>query len=596
MKRNLFIIISILIAFASCATTGRKGVVESPVAHTLEQQVDSAMLFSFDKFKERVDTAYRKEDIPLIYYTEGVKRLGLFEDARSAVKLFRESLKLDSTYAPAYYELATVLAGTPKQALVCIRKANELDSTELRYKELLGRLLVMNGLYDEAQTHYDELIKLAPRNPENYSMLAALYEQAGQPFSAIGILERAETVFGKVEQLMEYKRELLIKVRLYDRAIDEGKELVTANPYNYRNHLALAQLYAETKNDSLAKVSYQNALALSPNGLDVLLSMQEFYRVTSQNSDYLGTVRKLIQNEELSVDTKLALFKEATSSRTMYVDHRFQIRELAMLMFANYPDNYEVINQYVNNLLAFGEVEEALTTYKRYVGTDVGGIDLYYEIMGLEAYLERTDSVSRYLNLALEKYPNNADLYIRQGGTYQYKSQYKDARKVYAKALKYSETDSLKSIVYGFMGDVAYMEDDIKRSYKYYQKALEFDDDNTIVLNNYAYHLSQRGDNLEEALRMSKKVVDELEPGNPTYIDTYGWVLYKLGRYEEARKALQQAVALDVRNNKELLLHYGDILHKLGENYMASVYWNRALEAGYDESEINKRLASIAGK
>ena len=88
---------------------------------------------------------------------------------------------------------------------------------------------------------------------------------------------------------------------------------------------------------------------------------------------------------------------------------------------------------------------------------------------------------------------------------------------------------------------------------------------------------------------MSTRAV-ELTDNNPTYLDTHAWVLFRLGRLEEARRTMQQAIALDSRNSAELALHYGDILHALGQRFMAETYWRKALERGYDAAAIARRL------
>ena len=94
---------------------------------------------------------------------------------------------------------------------------------------------------------------------------------------------------------------------------------------------------------------------------------------------------------------------------------------------------------------------------------------------------------------------------------------------------------------------------------------------------------------------MSSRVV-ALTDNNPTYLATHGWVLFKLGRTDEARKILQKAVALDGQKSPELIVHYGDILHLLGEQFMAEIYWRRALEKGYDARQIEQRLKQPAVK
>lgn len=121
------------------------------------------------------------------------------------------------------------------------------------------------------------------------------------------------------------------------------------------------------------------------------------------------------------------------------------------------------------------------------------------------------------------------------------------------------------------------------------QKALKYNPDNVLVLNNWAYFLSLEGKQLEQALKMAERVT-ELTDRNPTYMDTQAWILFKLGRLEEARQLMRQAVALDGQKSRELLLHYGDILHALGEQFMAETYWKKALDKGYDKAVIEERM------
>lgn len=122
---------------------------------------------------------------------------------------------------------------------------------------------------------------------------------------------------------------------------------------------------------------------------------------------------------------------------------------------------------------------------------------------------------------------------------------------------------------------------------------MRLDTTNAVIYNNYAYFLSLREERLDDALRKWPGKPTGLSPNNPTYLDTYAWVLYMLGRYEEAREPMRLPSSLDRTDSKELLIHYGDILYKLNDRFMASIYWKKALEKGYDPEEIEKRLKLI---
>ena len=65
---------------------------------------------------------------------------------------------------------------------------------------------------------------------------------------------------------------------------------------------------------------------------------------------------------------------------------------------------------------------------------------------------------------------------------------------------------------------------------------------------------------------------------------------------DSAATAQRPAVALDAQESAALLVHYGDILKALGENFMAEIYWRKALEKGYDAGRIERRITESKAK
>jgi len=125
------------------------------------------------------------------------------------------------------------------------------------------------------------------------------------------------------------------------------------------------------------------------------------------------------------------------------------------------------------------------------------------------------------------------------------------------------------------LGDAYNEAKQFAKSDQAYDKALALEPNNTGTLNNHAYYLSLRKDQLEKAERMSRRS-NELAPGQPTYQDTYAWVLFQLGRYAEARTWMEKALAGSPEPDGVLLEHYGDILFELGEVPAALEQWKKA--------------------
>jgi len=105
------------------------------------------------------------------------------------------------------------------------------------------------------------------------------------------------------------------------------------------------------------------------------------------------------------------------------------------------------------------------------------------------------------------------------------------------------------------------------------------------VLNNYAYFLSLEKRNLEKAKEMAAKVVKRF-PENGTFLDTYAWVLFQLGEYEDAYLYMEKALQSETEPSGVLLEHFGDILYHLGKKSEAISYWEKAA----DSPEASEKL------
>ena len=88
---------------------------------------------------------------------------------------------------------------------------------------------------------------------------------------------------------------------------------------------------------------------------------------------------------------------------------------------------------------------------------------------------------------------------------------------------------------------------------------------------------------------MSRKTIDE-EPENPTYLDTYAWILFKLGRYEEAKAYAEKILSIDEEMSYVVLHHIGDIFAKCGNIEKAVTYWEMAREAGDETKILEKKI------
>jgi Tfp pilus assembly protein PilF len=150
--------------------------------------------------------------------------------------------------------------------------------------------------------------------------------------------------------------------------------------------------------------------------------------------------------------------------------------------------------------------------------------------------------------------------------------------------LKPNDLDVLSTLALTLDGMHRYQESD-----SLYELSLKIDPQYHLVLNNYSYSLAERGLQLERALQMALQAI-AAEPDNASYLDTVGWIYFRLGRYEEAQRYI--AKAIDAGGASATVYeHMGDICSKLGQKENAERYWKQALDMDATNQTLRDKLA-----
>ena len=536
-------------------------------------------------------------------YTEGIKKFMIDRDTTKARELFLRAIEKDSTYAPAYYQLATNnIYTSPKEAVMWAEHAWQQDTTNMWYGRSYGQALIMANQYAKAIDVFKRLCRMDD-DPDSYRILAALYQQQNNPYMALSTLDSAEIRLGRIPLLSVMKRRLLVATHQFDKAITEAKKQVAETPFEIEHHIDLADLYGMAGKDSLALVEYDAAAKIDPTDINMLMSKSDFYNNRNDVVKVLEITEKLFASDKFPVKEKTDRFERYTSVMSFYQQYYPQIDNLARTLIIHHPMDEKAITLYARHLIATGELDRALELYKLHTLDTPPVKDFFLTIIDIESFKQRPDSVALYVNRALKHFPEETRLHLAKGNALGYSKKNKEAMQAYKESLKYADNDSLRSVVWGLIGDtynrIAEESGEGKmakkmmaKCYAAYDKGLNYDKNNILILNNYSYFLSLDGERLEHALDMSGRAI-ALDENNPTYIDTYAWILFKLGRLEEAKKNMQQALALDGRKSSELMVHYGDILAAMGQDFLAETYWRRALENGYDAEKIAERIMKL---
>ncbi len=530
--------------------------------------------------------------------TDGVKMLHLKGDPEEAFYLFDEAIRHDSTYAPAKFAAAELLmAKTPDKAVKYAREAYLSDTTNYWYLGRYAQCVVSNGDYLLARDLYEKLIDLRPMDINAYRILAILYQQESRVEEAIALLDTAEMRGGRNPYLSMLKQQMLLSTDQKERAVDEAKAAVDEMPTLPDNRVALAQLYIDLQRDSLAQLELDEALRLDSTKVETLLAVANFHRARGREREYLKALVPIVSNPAMELKSRIGLVEEVTSRRDLYQREKFAVGAVVNALTLANPNDPQVVKMQAKHLLTLGYNEPALLYFKNHLDDEPAQLDYYRAVFEIEQFMGRADSVELYLNRAMERFPEELSLNFDMAYLMVAKERYDEAVECYKSTLD-GATDSLKSSVWGSVGDLLYhkLTIDVERDsmkkisprqvrrrlgevYDAYDTSIGYLDNNALVLNNYAYFLCENGGDLTFALNMAKRAV-EAQSSNSTFIDTYGWILYRLGLYDEAKAVMRRAVSFDSTNNYEIALHYGEILAVLGETTMANFYWEKAQQWG----------------
>lgn len=520
-------------------------------------------------------------------YAEAIKAATIHKDTICALGAIEAIFQQDSNHAPTL-NLLSRLTKVPKNAVVYAERAYLSDTTNRYYLEDYGRALIQSGEYAKAMPVFEK-ITLKSIEPNDYRILAILLDSNRRTQEAISVLDTAEVRFGRIPLLSRLRQYYLLKTGQTLAAEADARKAIEDAPYLAENHISLAEIFAATRRDSLALASYQQAIAIDSLAVDSWLALAEFYEKKGNKVAYLSILERIFGNDQLPLQGKIEEWRSLSNDMNAYRKFYPQYDALIKRLYIRHPESKEVATLYAQHLILSGKVEEALRLCKQLIDYKNPNIEEFTRVIEIENHLNRPDSVQHYTDLALALFPHNTDLLHLRGALALQRKEFDDAIVLYNEALKHADNDTLRSSLWGAIGDVEHQRNEVKRCYKAYDKALRLHADNAMVLNNYAYFLSLDGKNLERALTMISRAL-ALSDKNATYLDTMAWVLYKLGRYDEAKKYMQQALSLDRQQSAELALHYGDILHALGEEFMAKTYWRKALERGADKEEIERRF------
>ena len=537
------------------------------------------------------ETSRRKFDY-FFYEAVNAKTLGKYAES---FDLLQHCYSMDSTNASVLIELGAYYSSLEEKnkALDFFRRAVKQDPANYYYNMILAGLSKELDLKKEVIEIYNYLLKTYPEKVELYFELANVYGDNGELDKAIQSLDSLQKYTGVSDAITLNKFRLYNMMDKKDRAFEEIQSVIDKNPDNIRYKLLMGDLYLQDNQADKVLDYYQQAKQIAPDEPSLILSMVNYYEKTNNKPAAVEELQKAITSSKMEVETKLQLLARYIALLRQSQQDIKTANPLFQSMFEQHPNNTRINMMYGDVLLLQEDKKGAMEQFEIYT-KDNPADPAGYEQM-LRIVLPDTQALEKVVEITLtgiEHIPTAPQFYFYLGLAKFQQKKYGEALSIYEQGLTNAEFQSpvIESDFYGQIGDIHHFLKNNNIAFENYEKALKLNPQNLPVLNNYSYYLSLERKSLDKAEQMSGITI-KAEPTNPTYLDTYGWILFEQGAYTMAKIYIEKAIEYGKEDlTAEVLEHYGDVLAVTGEKEKAVEQWKKAKELGSGSKTLNKKI------
>ena len=501
------------------------------------------------------------------------------------------------------------------------RLSSDFSKAETVLKEALAlepeseaALTTLAFLYtDTSQFHAaSELLEKATRRNPEPKLLAALgaaYEQAGDHEQAIQAYRKAlERDKDNPQYLSALGRNLIYKER-YEEALVPYEAVAAAQPRNGNAFLRMGQIHRQLQNYDLALENLRKAGALMPESVEVPYNLALLHEAQGQTDEAIQDIQEVLGQTSKS-DTgqysprekaNRAILLERLGVLYRSTENYTAAEETFRQMLENDQENavrgatqlVETLRQAKELPRALAEAEAALRRFPEERSLKLTHVSL----LGESGQGERA---SQMLRAMLQDKPEDREVLLTLAQVNERAKHYREAEQAIAAAEKFSSRKEEKEFVYFLWGSILERQDKYDAAEEQFHKALAINPNSAMTLNYLGYMLADRGVRLEEAKGYIQAALEQ-DPHNGAYLDSLGWVFYKLDQLDLAEQNLLKAVQR-ISRDATIHDHLGDVYYRTGRVREALIHWqkalaewSRALPSEADPQEVAKIQKKLEG-
>lgn len=514
----------------------------------------------------------------------------------AAYDLLTHCLQIDPQAAEAYYMQARFLSAMQQDSLALqnLEKAASLRPGNDAYQEKVAQFYIGLGNYDKATQAYERLYESDHSNSDVLNVLVQLYKQQKDYDKMLWAIDKMEQDEGANEQFA------LARMNVYElkgdakNAYKTLKQLADSHPNDVIYGIMLGNWLMQHKKQKEAYKLFAKALKENPDNTYAQSSMYDYYRAAGQDSLARQMMDRILLGKNTPDDSRLQFFRQAIQENEASGGDSTQILRLIDRMQQASPHDANIAQMkaayYSLKKMPQAEVDSALVDLLQ-LAPDNGSAR--FQLIQDKWPSEDWKAIEQLAAPGMLYNPDEMAFYYFTGLARYYQKNDKGALDAFQRGTAEINDKSDPNIVsdfYAIMGEIYHNMGENDKAFAAFDSCLQWKPDHVMTLNNYAYFLTLQGGDLKKAETMSAQAI-KAEPTNATYLDTYAWVLYKEGRYAEAKIYIDQTLKNDTDTavSPEVLEHAADIYMKAGQRQKAIDFLEQAVKAGGDKEALTKK-------
>jgi tetratricopeptide (TPR) repeat protein len=528
------------------------------------------------------------KDYPYIESFHKGLRLKASGRVNEAVAELEKCLNIRQDDDAVYYALSKLelLRGNDLISSNYIQKAASIDPDNTWYIQELAYMYFETKAFEKSVENFEKLVKIEPRNVDWLYGYAEALVQAGQASKAIAALNKTEEQIGTYPDISIQKHRLYLSL---NKKTEAEKELLVAKEKFPKDPMLIATLvdfYFQNKQKDKAVTMLKELVAADPSNGRAHLTLADIYQQEGNQEKTYEELKLAFESDDVSIDTKMKILINIHEASYKIDD---DLMDLVNIVVTQYPEEAKAHSIHGDYLLRLGDDKGALKAYKNALDFDKTQYPIWNQVLIMEYQNNDFNALYKDSKVCLEYFPSIPTIYLLNGISSNQLKKYNEALDVLSLGKELVVNDKpIEAEIIGQLAEANFGLNEISTGKKQYADAIKLVPGSSLLKNNFAYRLAVKNIDLELAESMIKQAL-LAGPEQAQYNDTYGLVLFRMGKYKDALELFTKAHGLNA-TDAIIMEHLGDVNFKLKNSVEALKWWEMAFERNNLNMNLKQKI------